>query len=260
MNSIGHIEIRIDGKKGNLPITPDNYDIRELITVLQQAENLLFPNASKDRPVISYSVESGSVRHFFKTSLQAVIGFNAWLSQIETTKSIDFLESPTAKAFEIFQDKARKQNYLFEISTSIADSAKVTIDKTTSFVRAFPEVWAETELYFYGIVVDAGGKKEANLHLDTKEFGVLIIHADKRILTQLEANVLYKSCGVRARGKQNVKTGEMDKASLELLEMIDYNPVFREDYLKSLIQKAKKSWVGVTDADDWLQNQRGYHG
>jgi hypothetical protein len=43
MDKIGFIEVRITGSKGNLDLTPDNYDIREIIAILENAENLLYP-------------------------------------------------------------------------------------------------------------------------------------------------------------------------------------------------------------------------
>lgn len=63
MDKIGYIEIRITGSKGNMSLGPDNYDIREIISVLENAENLLFPSDKSDRPIISYKIEEGSVRH-----------------------------------------------------------------------------------------------------------------------------------------------------------------------------------------------------
>lgn len=110
MDKSGYIEIRISGFKGNLDLTPDNYDIRELIPILENAEDLLYAGDKKDRPTISYSVEKGSVKHVFKTSLQCII---AVIGQIEQIQSIDFLDVRTAKAFENIQDFARKRNYIF---------------------------------------------------------------------------------------------------------------------------------------------------
>jgi hypothetical protein len=71
-----------------------------------------------------------------------------------------------------------------------------------------------------------------------------------------EENVLYKKFGVRATGKQNLETGEIDTKSLKLVELINYNPKFDSDYLASLITKAKKRWKGM-DTNDWLINLRG---
>lgn len=257
MNKIGQIEIVVKGFKGNVEVTPDNYDIKNIVDILQNAENLLFPNNKKERPIISYDIEKGSVKHIIKTSMQAILGFNAILFQVQNDNSIDFLEIQTAKAFEFFQESAQKQNVEFTISTSIQNTSQIVINKDTKLHRS-EEVWAEAEFYFYGIIIDAGGKLKANIHLDTKDYGLLKIDASKEVLAEYESNPLYKSFGVRAIGKQNIKTGELDKSELKLVDIIDYNPLYKEDYIKSLIKKAKNSWGNVKDADEWLSNLRGY--
>lgn len=61
MEKTGFIEIRITGTKGNLDITPDTYDIREVITVLEQVEGLLFPADRKDRPTLSLGKQNRAV-------------------------------------------------------------------------------------------------------------------------------------------------------------------------------------------------------
>ncbi len=258
LEKTGQIEITVTGQKGNHKLHPGNYDIKDLVELLRNAENLLFPGGKRDRPLISYEVQEGSVKHILKTSFQAVLSFNAVLGQIQSDNySIDFLEYQTANAFEFFQTEARKNNFDFKIGTSISDGTTLTITKDTKFVRS-ADVWVDAEFYFYGTIVDAGGKGIANVHLDTKDFGLLKIQASKIILANYENNPLYKHYGVRARGKQNIRNTEIDKNSLELIDIIDYQPSFKEDYIKSLIQKAKKSWSDVADADEWLQNARGY--
>lgn len=258
MENTGQIEIKIKGRIGNVDLMPDNHDIRDISELLRHVEALLYPNAKKDRPLVAYNIQEGSVRHIFKTTLQTVIGFNALLAQVKADNySIDFLETPTARALEFFQKEAQKNDFEYEIGTSLSESAKITINKDTQFIRS-EDIWADAEFYFYGTIVDMGGKGIANVHLDTKEFGLLKIEASKELLTTYEGNPLYKHYGVRAKGKQNIKTSDIDKSSLELIDIIDYNPSFKEDYLNNLIKKAKKSWAGVGDADEWLQNMRGY--
>jgi len=56
VDKIGYIEIRITGSKGNMSLSPYNYDIREIISILENAENLLFPSDKRDRPIISYKI------------------------------------------------------------------------------------------------------------------------------------------------------------------------------------------------------------
>jgi len=256
MERTGQIEIRVVGKRGNVEISPETYDIKDIISVLQYAENLLFPGAKKERPIISYSIEEGSVKHVLKTALQAVIGFNAILLSIEAQNySIDFLETPTAKVLESFQESAKKHGIEYKISTSLSGSGSIHIDRDTTFIRS-SEVWVDAEFYFYGVVTDFGGKERANIHLDTTQAGILKIAADKTELREYESNPLYKPYGIRASGKQNVETGEIDKTSLRLIEIIDYDRRVDEDYLDRLIKKASESWKGITNANDWLSQNR----
>lgn len=255
MEKIGDIEIRVVGKSGNLELTPENYDIRQIASILQNVEDLLYPNNKKDRPIITYDIEEGSVRHIFKTSVQAVIGFSALLSQVQAQNSIDFLELRTARALEEIQKMSRQKNYEFQIKTSLGNDSELRINPSTKFFRT-ENIWSDAEFYFYGVLKDAGGKSKANIHLDTADYGYLSIETGEEFLKEREENLLYKKFGVRAAGKQNIETGEIDTKSLKLLELIDYNPKFDNDYLKNLINKAKNNWRGI-DADDWLLNFRG---
>lgn len=256
MEKTGYIEIRITGSRGNLELSPDNYDIREIISILENAENLLFPNEKKERPTISYKIEQGSVRHIFKTSIQYIIGFNAVIGQVGQTKNIDFLDLPTAKAFENIQSIAARKDYSFTISTSVDNSNEVKIDRTTNFYRT-ESVWADAEFYLYGKVTNAGGKEKANIHIYAEELGTVRIETPISFLEEYEENLLYKTFGIRALGKQHSETGEIDKSSLKFLELIDYEQLYDEKYLKSLREKAKKSWLGKVDADKWLREIRG---
>jgi len=256
VEKIGFIEIRITGSKGNLDLTPDNYDIREIISMLENAENLLYPGDKRDRPGISYKIEEGSVRHIFKTSIQFIIGFNAIIGQVNRVQNIDFLDLATAKAFENIQDIATTRDYVFIIKTSLDNTNEVRVDKTTRYYRT-EAVWADAEFYFYGKVTNAGGKDKANIHVYTDELGTVRIHTPISFLEQYNENLLYKTFGVRATGKQHSETGEIDTSTLEFIELVDYQPKYDEQYLKALRNKAKKSWLGSISPDNWLKEIRG---
>ncbi len=256
MDKIGFIEIRITGSKGNLDLTPDNYDIREIISILENAENLLYPGDKRDRPTISYKIEEGSVKHILKTSIQYIIGFNAIIGQVNQGQNIDFLDLNSAKAFENIQDIAVKRNYVFSIKTSLDRTNEVKIDRTTRYYRT-EAIWADAEFYFYGKVTNAGGKDKANIHIYSEEIGTVRIQTPISFLEQYDENMLYKTLGIRATGKQHSETGEIDTSTLKFIELVDYQPKYDEKYLKSLRDKAKKSWLGSINPDDWLNNLRG---
>lgn len=256
MEKIGFIEIQITGSKGNLDLAPDNYDIREIINILESAEKLLFPGDKRDRPNISYKIEEGSVKHILKTSIQYIIGFNAIIGQVNRVQNIDFLDLDTAVAFENIQDIAAKKNYIFSIKTSLDQSNEVKIDNTSRFYRT-EAIWADAEFYFYGKVTNAGGKDKANIHVFTQELGTVRIQTPISFLEQYDENLLYRPFGIRARGKQHSETGEIDTSSLKFIELVDYQPKYDEKYLKSLRDKAKNSWIGGIDPKNWLKEIRG---
>ena len=257
MEKIGHIEIRITGSKGNIELSPDNYDIREIISILENAENLLYSGDRKDRPNISYKIEEGSVKHLFKTSLQFIIGFNAIIGQVQQTQNIDFLELSTAKAFENIQEIAAKKNYTFVIKTSLDNTNEIKVDKTTHLYRT-EAIWVDAEFYFYGKITNAGGKDKTNIHINTDEFGSVTIFTPVSFFENLEENIIHKKpYGIRAIGKQHSETGELDKSSLNFIELIDFQPTYDEKYLQSLREKAKKSWLGNINPDTWLSEMRG---
>lgn len=255
MAKIGDIEIRITGKSGSKDLSPDTFDIKHISILLQGIEDLLHPINKKDRPLISYDIKEGSVRHIFKTSMQSIIGFSAILSQIQANNSIDFLDLKTARAIENIQNLAFQKNYEFHIKTSLQENNELKISPSTNFILA-ENIWVDVEFYFYGIIKDAGGKSKANIHLDTVDYGYLPIETGIEFLEGQEENLLYKNFGVRAIGKQNKDTGEIDRQSLKLIELIDYNPRFDKEYLNKLILKAKQNWNGI-NPDDWINELRG---
>jgi len=256
VEKIGYIEIRITGSKGNLALSPDNYDIREIISVLENAENLLYPGDKRDRPTISYKIEEGSVKHILKTSIQYIIGFNAIIGQLNQVQNIDFLDLSTAVAFENIQDIAAKRDYVFSIRTSLPVTNEVLVDKTTHYYRT-EAIWADAEFYFYGKLTNAGGKDKANIHIFTEELGTVRIQTPIAFLEQYNENLLYKTFGIRATGKQHPETGEIDTSSLKFVELVYYQPKYDEQYLKKLRDKAKKSWLGSINPDTWLREIRG---
>lgn len=256
MENIGFIEIRITGSKGNKDLSPENYDIRDIISILQNAENLLFSSDKRERPTISYNIQEGSVKHIFKTSLQYIISFNAIIGQVKIIKNIDFLDLGTAKAFENIQNLATERNYIFNIKTSIANTNEIQIDKNTKYYRT-ESIWADAEFYFYGKVTNAGGKDKAIIHIYTEELGTIRIQTPISFLEAYNDNLLYKTFGIRATGKQHSETGEIDTSTLKFIEMVDYQPRYDEEYLKALREKAKKTWLNSINPDIWLNETRG---
>ena len=252
------ISLRIIGKNGGESLSPANFDIRQIRFLLDEVENLLYPDRKKrkDRPTISYEMKEGSVLNVFRTSLQSVLLVSALLGVIEQENgSIDKLEVASAQAIENLQSFALRYNYDIEIGTSDRQQRFFRITPTTHYVR-HENIMVDIECYYYGTLTDAGGKDKANIHLDTKDVGSLTIRADKEYLAGYQGNPLYKNFGVRVRAKKNILTGDIDKSTLVLVELREYQPKFDEDYLMDLIHKATPKWKDI-NPDEWLTNIRG---
>lgn len=252
------ISLRIIGKNGDESLSPANFDIGQIRFLLDEVENLLYPDRKKrkDRPTISYEMKEGSVINIFRTSMQSVLLFSAMLGVIEEENGyIDKLEVTSAQAIENLQSFALRHNYDIEIGTSDKPQRLFKITPTTHYIRR-ENIMVDIECYYYGTLTDAGGKDKANIHLDTKDAGSLTIRTDKKYLAEYQGNPLYKKFGVRVRAKKNIITGDIDKSTLVLVELLDYQPKFDEDYLQGLIRKATPKWKNV-DADEWLANIRG---
>jgi hypothetical protein len=257
MEALGTIEIRVQGIRGSEEISPKNLDIAELRDMLTRVEGLLFPTGGRKRPAVTYEMHEGSVRHVFRTSMQYAVMMGAVLSQIKATGSLDFLELNTAKAIEAFQEEAARKDWTFTLVTSSVADSPLTITRETHYVRN-EHLLAKADFFFYGKITTLGGKSKGTIHIDTEEFGNLIIQTPPKELESLEENLLYHVLGVHASGLQNPQTGEIESGSLVFREFVQYEPHYDESYLNRLIEKARASWANGADVDEWLGDIRGY--
>ncbi|WP_134140585.1 hypothetical protein [Flavobacterium sp. S87F.05.LMB.W.Kidney.N] len=254
MENTGTLIIRVLGTSNGEKLSPSNYDIKEIVNLLTNIEDVLYPN-QKQRPLIAYELGEGSVLHRFKTTLQAVISSTAIFASVQKAQSTEHLELQTAKALEVIQKISYQKNYVFEISSSESENVILEINPQTKFIIA-KDYFVETELYVYGELTDAGGKTKPNLHLDTLDYGALTIQVSKEVIKELNGNPLYRNFGARIKTKQHVNTGEIDKTSIVFLELIPYDSNLDEEYLNDCINKATPNWSDF-DSDTWLDEMRG---
>lgn len=256
MDQTGRVEIRVIGQVGNKPLSPENFDIREIRELFNVVEALLYPNQNITREPISYSLEDGSVRNIFKTTVQSAATFITIVSLVQKTGSLDVLELTTAKALQEVQKSAIRTGFTYEFGKPGDPIPSLTISNKTTF-HINENLWADAEFYFYGVLINAGGKDKTNIHLLTKDNGVIILATEKEFLQGLKDNVLYKQFMVRAAGRQNITSGVIDTSSLQLLELTPFDPSYNEQYLAKLIKRATATWADVPDADQWLSDIRG---
>ena len=223
--------------------------------ILGYVEGLIYPSHGKERPTISLEIKDGSVRNLFHISKQAVVQFAAVTALVSSLGSLADLEPATARSIDGIQRMATRKGYSVDFIPSNSDKPTLIITPESKLLKA-EESWVGGEFYFYGEVTTAGGKQDASIRLDTEEYGLLTISTDKDFLSKIEENLLYHECAVRATGRQDVNNGEIDKASLKLIDFVDYNPRFDESYINELVKQGASSWVDV-NVDEYLDELRG---
>lgn len=253
----GEIVIHIEDSSRKGRVSMESFDIKEVRKLLDEVETLLFPNSKTNRPIISYSVEPGSVKNIFKTSKQAVVEFGAVISLISSQNSLVGIEQKMARSIENLQKTAVAKGYDIDINIVGDDVSTLQITPNTRFFIE-SEIWVDTMLFLYGTIVDAGGKTNSNIHIVTSDGKSYLINTSKEQLHSIDKNLLYREFGIQVTGKQRIDSGEIDDKSLFLVSIFDYDSNYDEKYIKELVCRAKYTWSDILDVDDWVRNMRDY--
>ncbi|MES2836621.1 MAG: hypothetical protein V4667_03780 [Bacteroidota bacterium] len=254
MEEKGYIEVKIDGLIGNKPIKPIDIDIAEIKEIINDVETFLYPTRGEkaERPHISYKLEEGSARNLFYLPISGVLLFNGLSGEINNRGNIDFLDNKRAEIIDKFQRKAKEKNLEISFYSSTDTKPILKINQQTQFFK-ITATFIETEFVLYGKVNEEGGNNP-NFHLLTKEYGKLVISATEQQLLEGEKR-LFKTYGVRVKGKQNLADGK--PFDLKLIDYITYNPNYNENKLDLLIERASIIWNTIPNVDSWLNEIRG---
>lgn len=251
MTNKGDIVLHIEGRVGSDTLTPDNFDIEKLKSLVSIVCDLVRDDRKDSDIPITYRSEKGSLKAIFTGPLETTAKFSALIGLVASSMSLDGLTTSTAKSFESLQDLSRKNNYTINVGTSLGGN-QLTISPMTNLRRS-TDSWAPAELYLYGKINSAGGKVKGTIKLDTDE-GTFSIAVSKEELASWP-NPIYKEYGVRVSARQNILTGEIDPSSLELIELINYKRTFDMEYIQRKIDEATPQWEGV-DTDEFIRKLR----
>lgn len=259
MEEQGNLYITIEGQVGDEPLSPRNYDVREVMEALQLGLDVLFGGEKRGRPPVTYNLEEGSVRHVFTTVAAIATVATAQLQEAQDSGSLVNMEPVRAKAVLALQELAKRHDRLYTLGPS-KDIAVLYLDSRTTFKAVISRNWYETEFYFYGQIEDWGGTSRSNIHLLTLDRGKITLASTREYLSSIERNLLYKSCSVRAIGLEDAVTGDIDYDSLKVIEIKPYNRSnYDRQYLDKLSEWTTKNWLGaVENPEAWLHQLRGY--
>lgn len=249
MEEIGYIEIKIDNAYKTL--SPKDLDINEVKELILNFEAFLYPTRKERgaRPHISYLLGEGSASNKFFLPISGILLFNGLTSEISKRQDLSFLSYKQQEIISNFQKQATDRGLIIELRSSLnPDKPTLVIDKTTDFQINLPQYY-EGEFYLYGEIYQNGGK-EPNIHIATDE-GNITVYATKEQISEGE-NKLYKTYGIKARGKKSLEDGSY--SDLKLLEFITYKPVFNLNLLNKAIEKAMPNLGKIENVDEWIDD------
>lgn len=258
--SSGTIDIKIEGFREGTPLRPDLLDVDEIVELLSNARDFLFPESGKDRSRVSVAFREGSVVLSLDVDPATAIQTQAILADLNANHDLGLLKPKQREAIEGMWNFVAGQNFVLRFGIAEKLMEGLRIDRKTKWMVP-EEVWFDEEWYVFGEIVDLGGKTHPNVHIDTKDFGILKIAANKDMLSDDDKNRLYKKQQLRIRIKRNLRTGAFKQGSAQLIEFVDFEADESPDeYLDRLIAASKACMDKMGDPDQWLKKIRGYEG
>lgn len=232
-------------------MSPRDVDIDDVRSIISDIETFLFPTRDEKqlRPLISYDIEPGSAVHKFFLPISLVILFNGLTAEIGKRKSLSFLDYKRQVVIANLQQKAAKDGLSIQLGNSLTQSPTLEISNETAFELETAQFF-ESEFYLYGEIYQEGGKKP-NIHITTSKFGNLAVSATKEQILEGDKKT-YKPYGIKVKGKKNLADGRL--TDLELIEFINYRPVFDRSLLDKAIDRAAANLGKIKNLDRWIED------
>lgn len=239
------------------PLTPENVDLLTLHQFMGEVIALVQGDLSRTeigQP--SVSIKEGSVKLVSLVPVIVAASMYRDLSLLATSQDLDAVSPKRAEVIENWQARAakpgskRRYDTLAEVGGEAP--AHLEISEKSQFRHLQLDSWVHAEKYLTGRVVDLGGKTRPNIHLVLASGESVKIDATE---DQLEgADYLYKAMTLNVSVKEHIRTGEIRQA--RLIDVVKPLREVDEDKLKTLWQKGKKAWAGISSPTEWVEQLR----
>jgi len=240
------------------PLTPENVDLLTLHQFMGEVIALVrgdFSRAEMGQP--SVAIEEGSVKLVSLVAVTVAASLHQDLAGLARTQDLDAISPKRAEVIETWQARAAKagSNRRYDLLAELAEEApaKLEVSHQTHFRHLQLDSWVHAEKYLTGRVVDLGGKTRPNVHLVLPSGASIKVDATE---DQLEgADYLYKTMTLNVSVKEHIRTGEIRQA--RLIDVVKPLREIDEDKLKTLWQKGKGAWAGISSPTAWVEELRG---
>lgn len=248
------IDIVLRGDYRGEKISPYVIDIADLRELLEDVERLVSTENRKKREKISLRLMEGSLAMRVDASAHQINELVADLDHLSKTHSLVGLNPKRAKVIDKWYSRSLEGMISYNFNL-IGEDWGFDLSKETP-IQPKDDIWVESELYLFGEVTSAGGKIDPNIHLDTKEYGTVLISTTKDKLRDDDKNRNYKQYLIQVTCEQNLDSGEIRNA--KFIDWVDYYPQYNENDLKQTTKAGEENWKNVYDSVDYIRKLRGY--
>lgn len=255
MKPINQLHFAVSDRIEGNEVSPSHVPLALLGEFQKDVGNFLKgSNRDVDLAEVIVSIEQGSLVFLAAGLLTASTLWND-LERLHTSNSLTSIDPKRAKVIEQWQNSARKNPHRRYFVTNKSAQFSFSVDANSNFHSA-ENLWIQVEKYLHGTVIDIGGKKAVNVHLELEDGLLLKIAATQEQLAQDEQNRLYRPALLHVIAEENLLTGQLRHH--RLLDFVDYQPRYNETTFNQVVARGTQAWAEVTDATDWLQTLRGY--
>lgn len=259
MSGPTNIQIVIAGKRGGQSLSPANIGVGYLIELLGYTRDLLSVSTPDD-PVIT--IHEGSLLLSHESDTDALKELSRTLRLVSENYFIGALPKQIRRGLRGLQKITVRHGDAVVIRDR--ERQLLAISSGTKFTEQ-TGIWVASEKYVHGMVTNAGGISNPNIHIQTDDpsLGTLLVSASEIQLAEDDKNRLYKPVTLRVAINENTRTGELDLRSARLLDFVDVEEIRASDvtdYVDQLIGRARASWSQITDKESWLAAIRGHEG
>ena len=204
----------------------------------------------------SVIITEGSLKLISVVAPLIAASFNGDMEKLARLQDFDAISQKRAQVIENWQARAAKSDskrrYSIAPNAVRPDAAVILISRDSEFRHRQMDSWVRSEKYLIGRVVDLGGKTKPNVHLELPSGKSVKIEASE---SQLEgADYLYKTVTLNVNAMEHIHTGALH--DLRLISVVRPSKVIDEEKLKSLWQKGREAWVGITNPTEWVEKLR----
>lgn len=261
MDSPQKISFVLRTKVRGQDVTPETIPFALFNEFNQQVQKLVVGSLRESSLEDAHGViEKGSYKLVFPALPLAVLAtLKPDLQLLEESHLMDGLDPKRVEVLMHWQEKSEQnEGVAYEVQPAWAQGRAIRIDSQSTYRKSPPNnLWLRSEKYLIGQVENAGGAKNANIHLRLEDTGkVMVLDSDQSYIREMAENPLYKRYKAHVIAEENLETGELRKA--RLVELLPFDSTYDEAGLDALIAKATPRWADVPDANAWLENLRGY--